>query len=182
VLLEREAFLEVLAGPPARLILIGGEAGVGKTALVREFAAGRRVLWGACDPLLTPRPLGPLLDVAEAAGGELLAAAEAGARPAALVAALLRELRASPGTVLVLEDVHWADDATLDVLRYLGRRVAELPVVLVVTYRDEEVGPALQRVLGALGGSAVHRLAPARLSRAAVARLVGGTAATSAPL
>jgi len=75
VLLEREAFLEVLAGPLGRLILIGGEAGVGKTALVREFAAGRRVLWGACDPLLTPRPLGPLLDVAEAAGGELLAAA-----------------------------------------------------------------------------------------------------------
>jgi predicted ATPase len=61
--LEREAFLDVLAGPPGRLILVGGEAGVGKTALVREFSEGRRVLWGACDPLHTPRPLGPLLDL-----------------------------------------------------------------------------------------------------------------------
>jgi len=84
--------------------------------------------------------------------------------------------------VLVLEDVHWADDATLDVVRYLGRRIADLPAVVVVTYRDGEVGPMLQRVLGALGGTAVDRLAPARLSRAAVARLAGGTTATSAPL
>jgi hypothetical protein len=55
---------------------------------------------------------------------------------------------------VVVEDVHWADDATLDVLRYLGRRVEDLPAVLVVTYRDDEVGPAhpLQRVPGALGG------------------------------
>ena len=127
MLLEREAFLDVLAGPPGRLVLVGGEAGVGKTALVREFAeqSGARVLWGACDPLETPRPLGPLLDVADAAGGELLEAVAAGARPAALVTALLHELRAAPGTVLVLEDVHWADEGTLDVLRVLGRRIGE---------------------------------------------------------
>jgi len=85
---------------------------------------------------------------------------------------------------VVVEDVHWADDATLDVLRYLGRRVEDLPAVLVVTYRDDEVGPAhpLQRVLGALGGPGVHRLRLARLSRAAVARLAGGTTVTSAGL
>ncbi|HEX7298589.1 MAG TPA: AAA family ATPase, partial [Solirubrobacteraceae bacterium] len=71
MLLERETFLDTLAGPTGRLVLVGGEAGVGKTALVREFADGRRVLWGACDPLETPQPLGPLLDVADAAGGEL---------------------------------------------------------------------------------------------------------------
>ncbi|MDT7581120.1 MAG: hypothetical protein QOK35_2384 [Pseudonocardiales bacterium] len=84
--------------------------------------------------------------------------------------------------MLVLEDIHWADDATLDVVGYLARRAEDLPAVVVVTYRDGEVGPALQRVLGALGGAAVHRLAPTRLSRAAVARLAGGTTATSAPL
>jgi predicted ATPase len=59
VLLERETFLDVLGGPPGRLVLVGGEAGVGKTALVREFAEDRRALWGACDPLQTPRALGP---------------------------------------------------------------------------------------------------------------------------
>jgi len=78
--------------------------------------------------------------------------------------------------------VHWADDATLDVLRYLGRRVDDLPLLVVVTYRDDEVGPSLQRVLGALAGPGVRRLAPARLSRSAVARLAGGTTLTSAPL
>jgi len=82
----------------------------------------------------------------------------------------------------VLEDVHWPDDATLDVLRYVGRRVDELAAVIVVTFRDGEVGRRLQRVLGGLGGPSVRRLALARLSRPAVARLAGGTAATSAPL
>jgi hypothetical protein len=109
-------------------------------------------------------------------------ALNAGDRDAVLSGALA-ELgpRAS---VVVVEDVHWADDATLDVLRYLGRRVEDLPAVLVVTYRDDEVGPAhpLQRVLGALGGPGVHRLRLARLSRAAVARLAAGTTVTSAGL
>jgi DNA-binding CsgD family transcriptional regulator len=150
VLLEREAFLEVLAGP---LILVGGEAGVGKTALVREFAAGRRVLWGACDPLNTPRPLGPLRDVADAAGGELLEVTAGGARPPELAAALLRELRANPGTVLVLEDLHWADEGTLDALRVLGRRIAGVPSLAIATFRDD-ADHALRVVPGELATAA----------------------------
>jgi DNA-binding CsgD family transcriptional regulator len=160
VLLEREAFLEVLGGPPGRLVLVGGEAGVGKTALVRAFAEGRRVLWGACDPLQTPRPLGPLLDVAETVGGELLAAAESGARPAELVTALLRELRAAPGTVLVLEDVHCADEGTLDLLRLLGRRMEGVPSLAIATFRDVADHP-LRIVLGELATVATRiRLPP----------------------
>jgi DNA-binding CsgD family transcriptional regulator len=138
VLLEREAFLDILEGPPGRLILVGGEAGVGKTALVREFAEGRNVLWGACDPLHTPRPLGPLIDIGL---GE--------SSPHALAAALLDRLRAEPGTVLVLEDVHWADEGTLDVLRLLGRRMEGVPAHALVTFRDDEPGP-LRVVLGEL--------------------------------
>ena len=149
MLLERETFLDMLAGPPGRLILVGGEAGVGKTALVRAFAEGRQVLWGACDPLHTPRPLGPLLDVADAAGGELQEVVAAGPRPAVLVTALLHALRDRPGTVLVLEDVHWADEGTLDVLRLLGRRMPGVPALAVVTFRDDEPGP-LRVVLGEL--------------------------------
>jgi hypothetical protein len=80
VLLERDeplAFLDGLlagirTGAAGRLVLVAGEAGVGKTALLRRVsdAAGVRVLWGAGEPLRTPRPLGPLLDVADATGGD----------------------------------------------------------------------------------------------------------------
>ena len=86
--------------------------------------------------------------------------------------------------MLVVEDVHWADDATLDVLRYVGRRIDDLPALLVVTYRDDEIAPThpLRHVLGALGGAGVRRLRLERLSRTAVARLSGGTTVTSAGL
>ena len=57
-----------------------------------------------------------------------------------MLAALPAELDwAGHPTVLVVEDVHWADEATLDVLGYLARRIAELPAVLVLTYRDDEL-------------------------------------------
>ena len=192
MLLERDGELEVLEGALDRaargagsVALVSGEAGIGKTSLVRAFlrAAAHRatVLHGACDDLLTPRTLGPLRDAARTRGGPLAAALADGDRDAVL-AAVLTELGGSRPTVLVLEDVHWADDATLDVLRYVGRRVDELAAVIVVTFRDGEVGRSLQRVLGGLGGPSVRRLALARLSRPAVARLAGGTAATSAPL
>jgi DNA-binding CsgD family transcriptional regulator/tetratricopeptide (TPR) repeat protein len=193
LVLERGAELDVLetalrgaTGGTGSVVLISGEAGIGKTSLVRAFVLDRpdraRVLLGACDDLVTPRTLGPLRDAVRGAGGPLATALATGDRDAVLSALLTELADGTRPTVLVLEDVHWADDATLDVLRYVGRRVVDLPAVVVATYRDEEVGPSLQRVLGALGGPAVHRLAPARLSRAAVARLVGGTAATSAPL
>lgn len=181
-----DAALRGAAAGTGSVVLISGEAGIGKTSLVRTFArscAGRvRLLVGACDDLVTPRTLGPLRDAVGQVGGPLAAAVRAGDREAVLSALLAELANGGRPTVLVLEDVHWADDATLDVLRFVGRRVADLPALVVVTYRDEEVGSALQRVLGALGGAAVLRLAPARLSRSAVARLAGGTAATSAPL
>jgi len=178
-----EALHDAEAGTGS-IVLVHGEAGIGKTSLVRAFARRLpdrvRLLTGACDDLVTPRTLGPLRDAVRGSG-PLAAALAAGDRDAVL-SALLADLDGARATVLVLEDVHWADDATLDVLRYLGRRVVDLPVVLVVTYRDDEVGPSLQRVLGGLGGGSVRRVAPDRLSRTAVARLAGGTAATSAPL
>jgi DNA-binding CsgD family transcriptional regulator/tetratricopeptide (TPR) repeat protein len=160
VLLEREAFLDVLAGPFGRLVLIGGEAGVGKTALVRAFTHDRRVLWGACDPLHTPRPLGPLVDI--------------GLRetsPPALAATLLDRLRDEPGTVLVLEDVHWADEGTLDVLRLLGRRIEGVPALAIATFRDDEPAP-LRVVLGELAtASGVERIKLPPLSREGVRTL-----------
>ena len=171
-LLEREPFLAALeAAPDGGTVLVAGEAGIGKTALVRAYCAGQgaRVLWGACDALFTPRPLGPFADVAEAAGGELRALIREGARPAELLPALLAELRAEP-SVLVLEDLHWADEGTLDVLRLLARRLDGLTARVVATFRDDEIGEAhpLRRAIGDLGARRL-RLEP--LSREAVRAL-----------
>ncbi len=107
-----EALAAVTATGEGRLVLISGEAGIGKTALVQEFTAGLdgvRSLSGACEALTTPRPLGPLHDIAAETGGELAAALERGASAGEALTPLLAELR-SP-TVLVLEYVHWADEA-----------------------------------------------------------------------
>jgi DNA-binding CsgD family transcriptional regulator len=161
-----------------RLVLVSGEAGVGKTALVRAFCADHadsaRVLLGACDALFTPRPLGPLLDVARVVGGEFGELVQAGALPHDVTSALLRELTGPTATILVFEDVHWADGATLDVLRLLGRRVHSVRALVLASYRDTELEPfhPLRQVLGEVAtdpAGARVRLQP--LSLEAVARL-----------
>ncbi|HET9322794.1 MAG TPA: AAA family ATPase [Gaiellaceae bacterium] len=170
--------LSAVRGGQGRLVLVGGEAGVGKTALLRslcdEHRRSARVLWGACDALFTPRPLGPLLDVAAATGGELAVLAEAGARPHQVAAALMRELANGRPAILVLEDANWADEATLDVLRLLARRVEAAPALVLVSYRDDELDRThpLRIVLGELTTTpAVVRMKIEPLSQAAVAKL-----------
>ena len=150
-------------------MLVGGEAGVGKTALLRRFAAEQRrsarILWGACDPLFTPRPLGQLLAVAEEAGGELEDVVASGVLPHEVAATLARELRARAPTVFVLEDAHWADEATLDVLRLLASRIETVPALVVASYRDDGLDAAhpLRLVLGELATSrAVERTSSPR--------------------
>ncbi len=151
-----------------RIVVITGEPGIGKTVLVTAVIEAReeRVLWGACDPLITPRPLGPLHDVAREAGGALLAAVN-GPREGVLTAAL-DELAA--GAVLVVEDLHWADDATLDLVALLGRRLVRSPGCLVLTSRSD-AGPEVRRVLAALPRECVRRIEPDALSADAVALL-----------
>ena len=185
-LVERERELSMLAecleevrrSSRGRLVFVAGEAGAGKTALLRRFceagADGARVLWGGCDPLSSPRPLGPFADIAEGTGGDLAEAVESGAATFEVASVLMSELRRRPPTILVLEDAHWADDATLDCLRLVARRVKSLPAALVVSYRNTELSRfhPLRQVLGELGseGSGVRlRIAP--LSPEGVARL-----------
>jgi DNA-binding CsgD family transcriptional regulator/tetratricopeptide (TPR) repeat protein len=186
-LLERDAELSALGecletvrrGSQGRVVAVSGEAGVGKTALLRRFCeeSGRstRILWGACDPLFTPRPLGPLLVVAESAGGEFEKVVASGVvTPHEVVAALAGALRARAPSVFVLEDVHWADEATLDVLRLLARSVETVPALVIASYRDDELDRAhpLRIVLGELAASrTVARLKLFALSPAAVTRL-----------
>jgi DNA-binding CsgD family transcriptional regulator/tetratricopeptide (TPR) repeat protein len=182
-LLERGEFIEALretaaaaAAGHGQVVLIAAEAGGGKTALVEAFCAelegSVRVLAGACDALFTPRPLGPFADIAAITGGPLAQRVESGARPHEVLAVLVDELQAKP-TVLILEDLHWADEATLDLLRLLSRRVAVTGAVVIATYRDDELGVSdpLRIVLGDLGSTMVARLRLPPLSREAVREL-----------
>ena len=157
-------------------MLVAGEAGIGKTALLRTFAGQARipVLWGMCDSLSTPRPLGPLRDVAAELGGRATAVLKEATAQHEIFAAALEALRAPP-RVLVIEDLHWGDEATLDLVRFLGRRITGLPLMLVLSYRDT-VGPThpLRAALGDLVTTPdARRLQLTPLSRAAVAELVG---------
>ena len=183
-LLEREpqlaAFAELLsevrAGSAGRLVLVGGEAGAGKTAMLERFChdvgGSSRLMWGACAPLQTPRPLGPLLDVAETIGGQFERAVAAAVRPYEVATALLRELRRRAPTVLVLEDLHWADEATIDVLALVGARIATAPALVLASYRDDELDRThrLRVVLGEVVRTP-GRITVDRLSKAAVAEL-----------
>jgi DNA-binding CsgD family transcriptional regulator len=98
-----------------------------------------RVLWGACDPLETPRALGPLVDVADELGGEFAVRVDEGTGTGGLFESLGATLKRRPPAVLVLEDLHWADEATLDFVRFAGRRIAQLSALVVITYREEEL-------------------------------------------
>src|SRR6266508_4172084 len=182
-LLERDAELGRLRETLRRagqgrgsVVLVSGEAGIGKTSLVRAFAeharARARVLIGVCDDLVPPRTLGPFRDMARGGDGPLAEAAASAAERDAVFGAVYQEL-SDRSTVMIVEDVHWADDATLDVVRYLAWRIAELPSVLVLTYRDDELRDdhPLRRVLGALARQDVQRLALRRLSPSAVQEL-----------
>jgi DNA-binding CsgD family transcriptional regulator/tetratricopeptide (TPR) repeat protein len=182
-LLERQAELQMLGKAVewastgrGSAVLVSGKAGIGKTSLVHAFLAAvagqARVLTGACEDLLTPRALGPLRDAARSgANGSLAAALSPSADPDLVFAAVHDELASPPApVVLVIEDAHWADGATLDVLRYLGTRMQNLPAVLLVTYRDDALARdhPLRSVLGALGSTVATRLPLTRLTSNAV--------------
>jgi DNA-binding CsgD family transcriptional regulator len=188
-LIERESQLAALhqyadeaSHGQGRLVLVSGEAGIGKSVLLEDFAqhsADARWLWAACDGLFTPAALGPLLDIANHLDGELLRLCRAEAKRDQLYGALLRQLSDLESlTVIAVEDIHWADEGTLDLLSYLGRRIQRLPVVLLVTYREDALvsNEPLRLTLGGLASQrATRRLGLPALSAAGVATLTQGT-------
>ena len=193
-ILEREHELAELAAAAVAaaagrgsVVLVSGEAGIGKSAVVAAVRSvlpvAGRLLVGYCDDLATRRALGPLRDLVGDVGPELSRALGEGGDRNQLLDALRAELGAGgQPTVLVVEDVHWADEATLDVLRYLTRRAAGWPLVLVLTYRDDEIGRdhPLEPLLGlASRTERVRRLPLARLSPEAVRQLSAASALDS---
>lgn len=167
-LVEREDLLEELnrsvdaaAGSRGQVVFLGGAAGMGKTSVVAELRRrweGRvRVLLGACDALATPRALGPLHDMAVASPilADLLS--ERTDRHL-LFTGILDEMRRRT-ILMIIEDLHWADEATLDLVRFIGRRVHDVSSLLVATYRNDEVHGRhpLRSVLGDLATAPGHR-------------------------
>src|SRR5215831_11401521 len=191
VLVERAGFLASLEGllgealeGSGRLVFLGGEAGVGKTTLaaaLAEIAAGPAVRRGSCDNITTAEALGPILDALP----ELAAAVDQEAGLSRL--RLFRKVRdalSESAMVLLLEDVHWADEATLDVLRFLGRRLGGSRLMILATFRSEEVGRdhPLTLVLGELAGlPGVIRMQLPALSAAGVRQLMDGAGSALDP-
>lgn len=187
-LLERHAQLEELAQhlrtaatQAGRVAFVSGEAGAGKSALIELFAQqaprGTRILWGHCDALQTSRVLGPVNEVAAAM---LAAGTQHGSATSReqLFSRLLENLSPpNPATMVVLEDLHWADEATLDFVGFLGRRIQRTRCLLIVTHRDDELAPThpLRVVLGELTGQHTGRLRIPPLSLDAVQRLARST-------
>lgn len=189
-LLERDEQLRAAAGyltdaaaGHGRLVFVGGEAGVGKTAFVGAVAASAdaHVTTGWCDGSATPPPLGPLVDMLpDLPSGTW----PDGASRSALFASVLAALRRPPsGTpyLLVVEDAHWADEATLDLLRHLARRVHACAALVLVTYRPEDtaVGDGLRVLLGdTASATGTRRIDLSPLSANAVAHLAAEHGAT----
>ncbi|HEX5588695.1 MAG TPA: AAA family ATPase [Candidatus Limnocylindrales bacterium] len=189
-LLERDVPLEQLqriqaetAAAGGRLVFLEGEAGIGKTSLLALFRgslpARTRTMLGSCDPLSTPRPLGPLVDIADELDATFAGLVREGAPRDQVLGALLAALQGTgDGLVVLLDDLHWADEATLDALRFVGRRIASTKALVVGTFRDDEVGRQhpLRVVVGDLATSpAVRRIPLAPLGRSSVAELARGT-------
>ena len=191
-LLERESDLARLAAALAAasagqgcVAFVSGEAGIGKTSFVEHFVAAHarsaHVLKGNCDALFTPSPLAPLYDIArQYRGGRLLSLLESGTGRLALFSAFLELLQSSAQPIVIIfEDIHWADEATLDLIKYLSRRITPVRALLIATHRDDEIGRQhpLKMLLGDLARArAVHRIQLARLSIDAIRKLVAGKA------
>ena len=184
-LLERQEQLDTLSwclqqarSASGKLVLVAGEPGLGKSSLIEQFAAqlgsSVRTLWGGCDALATPRALGPVHEIAAqrlALSAQVTRADDSRDR---LFRSLYEEFaRPKQVCVVVLEDLHWADEATLDFFRFIGRRIQRTSALFVATYRDNELSAIhpVRLALGELNGRHVIRMHLQPLSVAAVAEL-----------
>lgn len=184
-LFERDAQLQLfddlfhrIASGEGACVLLYGEAGIGKTTVVQQVKAMHgtkaHILTSGCEALFTPRPLGPLVDLADQFPPSLSSALHAGHTYNGLFPAFLSFLQqAAKPTVLIIEDVHWADESTLDFIRYVARRLAGVRAMLLLTYRDDELTTAhpLRRVIGELPTALTVRVPLKPLSRASVEQL-----------
>jgi DNA-binding CsgD family transcriptional regulator len=180
-------YLDAAVGGNGRLVFVAGEAGVGKTTfveqVVREAADQARVAHGSCDGSATPAPLGPLHEMLPDLPAHVWPAGAERHEVFTRLSAALAE--STTPYLLLVEDLHWADEATLDLVRHLARRAHRLRALVLVTYRVDEpaTNPALRVLLGDVAGaSGTRRIDLSPLSLAAVRALVAETAASEPDL
>ncbi len=184
-LVERESFFSLLqtkfgrvAGGEGHSMLLCGEAGIGKTSLVNAFCRLHKddalIFHGSCDALTTPRPLAPVYDIASQLRRDLWGKHEHSDDRAALFTAVFHELEQQNKPVLIIfEDIHWADEATLDFIKFLARRIKRVPGLFILTYRDNEINARhpMRNLLGQLSPDTFTRMQLSPLSRPAVERM-----------
>lgn len=184
-LLERDPYLEALENSFSKvldgrgvIVMISGEAGIGKTSLVENFirltAGNARMLWGYCDALFTPRPLGPLYDIASQQNNGLLNLLNTQAHRPVIFGRFIQDLQEKDQpTVVIIEDAHWADESTLDLIKFLGRRINSIHALFIITYRDDEIQSShpLRLVLGDIPPKNMVRIKLPPLTEATVNRL-----------
>ncbi|HEX4300804.1 MAG TPA: AAA family ATPase [Gammaproteobacteria bacterium] len=192
-LLERESYIAMLssmlertADGYARIVLVAGEAGIGKTSLLRQFADMHQdrshTLWGGCEALFAAHPLAPLHDIAGQISGSFAGRiASATSRHDIFNACLDQFTRLTYPSIVVFEDMHWADEATLDLIKFLGRRLDRMRVLIIVSYRDDEVNDKhpLRAVIGDLPTRSTSRLPLPPLSKTAVGQLAAAAGRAS---
>ena len=184
-LIERDGFMasleqhfEDISSGEGHCIFISGEAGIGKTALVKAFCKKQSgecsIYQGACDALFTPRPLAPLFDILWQVNKKRWPASPSSEDRSALFANFFQELSAKKGKILIVfEDIHWADEGTLDFIRFFARRIYQLPCLFILTYRDNEIHSMhpLRNVLGQLPPDSFTKLIVTPLSKQAVVEM-----------
>ncbi len=184
-LIERDGFLELLqtqfkniAGGEGRCVFISGESGIGKTSLVKAFCKEQEgncnIYRGACDALFTPRPLAPLYDIMWQVNSDLWPDSHNIEDRSALFARFFRELsNKSEKILIVFEDIQWADEATLDFIKFFARRITQLRCLFILTYREDEIHSdhSLTNILGQLPPDSFTRMQLTPLSRKAVEKM-----------
>jgi len=184
-LLERDSYLHNLANCYQQVsngnghtVFLAGEAGVGKTSLVNHFIKSKEkeatIYSGACDSLFTPRPLGPLFDIAGQIGSDFASLVRNEKDRSQIFAVLIQELtKSNKPFILVFEDIHWADEATVDLIKFLARRIQRCHCLFLITYRDDEIHlrHPLKTLFADLPSNNFSKLTLERLSREAVNRL-----------
>ena len=181
-LVEREGFLkllrmqfQVINNGEGRCVFVSGEAGIGKTSLVNTFCEGYstayKILKGFCDALFSPRLLAPLYDIILQVKPDTMSTNTEQEQRSELFSGFFQELAKQKEKFIILfEDIHWADEATLDFIKFFARRITQVPCLFLLTYRDDEIhsGHSLRNLTGQLAPDTFTRIRLTPLSREVV--------------